>query len=211
MKFCPHCGKELSSPTAFCPDCGKSLNGNSAFISLPKKFWMTFIGAVPLVILSILNWATIPATGLFTNRVVGFNLFNLWDILNNIGELFGSLNAQSQEFAVFQTIVIVMLILLLFSFVLLVISLIKHNSITRAKFAYWGFGLNALISGVFIVAIWIINGQVEKASDELISSVINLTISPYLMFAIAVFAIIFFVKRPVLNHPEQKNLSESKT
>ncbi len=190
--------KELTSPTAFCPDCGKSLNGSSAFLNLSKKFWLTFIGAVPLVIMSMLNWATIPVSGYFTDRVVGFNLFNLRNILNDIGELLGIFDVQSQVFTVFKTIVIIMLVLLLLSFALLVISLIKNNSETRAKFAYWGFGLNAFVSAVFIVATWIINNQVGEASDGLILSVISLTFFPYFMFVIAVAAMIFFVKRPVL-------------
>jgi CDP-diglyceride synthetase len=187
MKFCPHCGHEMTAETKFCPDCGKSLVGSSNFLSLPKKFWMTFIGAVGVLIFSLLDWIDM-------GYGISFNLFNLWGKLKDSG--LNWLLGGSQEFQSAKTFMIVLSIVLIAAFVLLAVSLAKHQSKERATLAYWGFGLTALVPAAFMISILAVT---EGDGIE------ALTIFPLLTLVVAVIGLIFLVKKPVITHSEHRS------
>ena len=192
MKFCPHCGKELSAQTAFCPDCGKSLNGSSDFLNLPKKFWMTFIGAAGVLVFSLFDWVNIPIVFRYS---VSFNLFNIWGKLEDSG--LNRLLSGSGEYESAKAFLMLLAVILILSFVLLIASMIKYQSEHRATLAHWGFGLSALVSLSFIISVFVTtDGEGGSA----------LTAFPFLTLAAAVAAMLFCVKRPTLvTHSNQRS------
>ena len=188
MKFCPHCGKELSAQTAFCPECGKSLSGKSDFLNLPKKFWMTFIGAVGVLVFSLFEWVDF-------GHGVSFNLFNLWGKLEDSG--LNWLLGGSSDFQNAKTFMVILSVAFIASFILLVISLIKYQSKERAMIAYLGFGLASLVPAIFMISIiLVINEGIAES---------GLTIFPFLTFIVAVIALIFFVKKPIITQSDQRS------
>jgi len=171
---------------------------------------MTLIGFIPLVIMSLLNWATIPIADFIFERTDSFNIFSLWSRSNEIKNQLSSFGVNLQDYSNYMTIVTIVLVVLLSSFALLLLSLVIYKSKFRATIAYWGFGLNALVSIAFVVAILWLNYIVNKESSGYITSVISLTPIPYLAFAFAVIAMFFFVKRPVITHSEQRKAKKSR-
>lgn len=184
MKHCPFCNKEMSAETTFCPNCGKSLNGSSDALNLPKIFLRTFIGAIGILIFSLFDWLSVDL--FFTEA--GGNLFGLSSYLIKLDRLAGS----SQEFKIIEVVIISLAILLLLSFALLLISLIKHKSKQQVVFAQYGFGLSGIVSFVFILIIMYFNFQkatlfsgltVFQMATSLFS---GLTVFPFLTFAVAI-------------------------
>ena len=186
MKFCPHCDKELPAQTGFCPHCGKSLSGSPIFTNLSKKFWMIFIGVIGAICFSLLDWINIP---LGYGYAVNFNLFSLWGKLEDSGLnlLFGGL----QEFENAKTFLLILAIALVMSFVLQIISLVRHQSKESATLSYLGFGLSALVPLIFIVVVMNITKEIDGT---------GLTIFPFLTIACALAAMIL-----VLTHSDQRS------
>ncbi len=189
MKFCPHCGKELSVQFLFCPYCGKELSVKPSFhvrekldlSNLSMEFWITSIGAILLALFSLSNWVEISHTG------IKFNLFSLWMKLSDIRD-FG---VQSKEVMVIQMLTAVLLILLLSSFGLLAMSIIKCvRNEPRHKLALLGFGITGLISFIVISFVSLFT---KNFLEEFHFVIFRLTNSPYLIILISVFEIIWLI------------------
>ena len=180
MKFCPHCGKELSAQTNFCSECGKGLGGN--IFNLPPKFYMTLAGVVSVLIFSLANWISIPLIG-------GFNLFSMWSALDDIRWLLGS----SEDFETLRVVIIIFSVLLALSFVFLIVSLINYQTKSRSKLAYCGFGLSSFVSLMFIVSIMIGNEGMDGS---------GMTIFPFFVFVTAIASMVFSVERSTSNSPD---------
>ena len=97
----------------------------------------------------------------------------------------------------FGIISVIMLVLMLASFALLTISLIKRKSESCVKSAYWGFALGVLNYIQLIVATRFINDRILEESDGVMSLSRDFTLLPYLMLAVAVIA--FFTLRLLSN------------
>ncbi len=179
MKFCPHCGKELSVQSSFCPHCGETLVGKTNNFNMSIWFWVKLIGSFLLVILSFRDWVTISIDD------IGLNLFSLLGKLSDIEDY----GLESQEFILVQLFTGVMIILLILSFVLLLVSFLKQSH-DKSKFALYGFGINAFVMIVFIALISLSNNSL---SDDLFGYTFKLFYlenSPYIMLVISVFEII---------------------
>jgi hypothetical protein len=192
MKYCPHCGRELAAATKFCPDCGNSLEAAPSSHQREKallppslaavlnarpfdKFWLTPVCAVFVCIFSLLDWLRIPLAG-------GFNLFGMWAALNDFRRLLGF----SREFEQLRTTVILLSILLIFSFVLMIISFIKHKSPARTMLAFCGFGLAALVALIFTISTATITGAISGIGTGF----------PVLTLITAIITMIFFIRNP---------------
>ena|GEM_PF-23384 len=142
------------------------------FLNRPKAFWITSAGAAGVLILSLFNWVDIGFG-------VKFNLFNVWGKLDDSGLNF--LLGWSQRFQNVKTFLSALLIILIVSFVLLIISLIKYQSKKRLILVNLGFGLVAAVPPVFITSV-LVTFQGEGIE--------GLTIFPFLVFAVAFIAIV---------------------
>ena len=196
MEICSRCEKELSGKSG-CPECGQGAAG-SKFLNLPKKFWMTVIGVVPLAVMSFFDWAKISSFEMIGQGGDGVKFFSVLSRNSNINKLLEIFDAGSQEFIIFKAAEIIMVVLFLLSFVLIIISLVKFKSKIRVNLAYLGFGLNALVSAGFIAMMALVNIKIERLTGNLAQPFINLTVIPYLMLAAAVAALTFLVRRPML-------------
>ena len=197
MKFCPHCGKEISSQTKFCSECGKGLDGNSGSSNLTNKFWMTLGCAAGVLIFSLFDWFSLAARGY---KLVSFNLFSVLGKLDDSGANY--LFRYSSEYDAMKGYLTALLFALLISFLLLAISLVKYQSEKRVKFAYWGFGIAAFVSVIFMLFIIFLNEGIEDS---------GLTIFPFLTLATSVIAMIFFVERTSAYSPPPSTGSIAKT
>ncbi len=103
MKFCPHCGKELSVQSSFCPHCGETLVGKTNDLNIFREFWIILTGSCLLAILSFMDWVTIATDD------IGLNPYSLWRELSGINN-HGS--SPSQEFLIVQFSTIIILFLL---------------------------------------------------------------------------------------------------
>jgi|GEM_PF-13525 len=141
---------------------------------VPVKFCLTLVGLVVIAVISILTWVRVY-------EVLNVNLFNFWMNFEYNRWLL------SDHFAipVIAAILIVISILLMASFVLLIIALICNKSKKGTVLIYVGFGLAALVSAIFILSI--------AGIDRM-----QITVYPVLSLVIAVLAMMFAAKRPVI-------------
>ena len=186
MKFCPHCGNELSEQAAFCPNCGKSLNGGFLNLqNLPVKFWLTLVSAVCVALFSFLGWFKNVDDG---NKA--YNLFTFRDLMKGLRSSIFSWFGTLKKLDLLINILTILAIMLIASFVLLTISLIKYQSSKQALFAYLGFAMSALSSAAFIPLVIYINKEFGEEPFE------GLTAFPFVTFVISIVTIIFFVRKP---------------
>jgi|GEM_PF-3478070 len=217
MNFCPNCGDKLIAQTSFCSNCGHGFNSTkqgfnlnklnpnidiSGLTSKPIDFLVILVGTALLIIMSLFTWARIPLSNLggmagIPLGDVNFNILSLpWQIGRMANMIDSFVPGAGEEFAVFVLATLVLKLLLLLSFALLVISLLKYTPNSRHKYVIPGFGLSALITVVFIITVLLINSVVRRETLGFISSLIDLTVFPYATVLLAAGAIVFLVKRP---------------
>ncbi|MCL2739953.1 MAG: hypothetical protein FWE47_01985, partial [Oscillospiraceae bacterium] len=153
---------------------------------MSREFWVAIVGAFSLLVLSLFGWAKIT--------IVSFNVFNLFGKISDTSRLLGTFGIQAPELTSIKTISAIMLALLLLSFALLITSFVKKLPKLQIKFAYWGFGLNILVSFLFIVSVLIVNQVLKNESYGLVSPIIGLTPIPFLMLAVAIAAVVLLDK-----------------
>ena len=196
MKYCPHCGKELFAETNFCPNCNSSLGDTSVFFNLPKTILIILIGMLGVALFSLLDWIKVD----YYLGSINLNLFSLWGKLGNISLLFGS----AQELNALKFTIITLSILLIISFILLLVSLVKYQSKQEPTLAYWGFGLSTLVSAAFIILIIYINIQIDAS---LFSS---LTIFPFSTFIVALVSMLALSDQKNIEVSEPFNMPRTK-
>ena len=214
--FCPSCGYSLEKKESVISELSRKVNipdsvsdkiNIADLRSKPRDFLVMSVGTGILILVSLFNWAVIPLRDLMGGMFgmsaismndIGLNLFRLRGQLNNFADLVGGFGGDGSEFDVYLNFMTVVMLVLLLSFALLIISCVKYKTNPRSKLMYVGFGINALAPLLFIIAVWAINSWVSSESFGMISSVINLTVFPFLAIAVSVGAIIYIVKRPAV-------------
>ena len=139
------------------------------------------IGTIGIILFSLLSWVNISVLG----YRLKFNLFSLANELNS--GFFRELLSGSEEIMLVRIVVIVLLIALVLSFAFLIIALLKPQLKSRQALAYSGFGLCAIVTGIFILAMIYISLELEHWI---------MTAFPFLTLGAAIVSMIFFVKRP---------------
>lgn len=202
---CGKCRKQYTDGTKFCPDCGGSVrvflpnqstsandfmqtmpDGVSNFVeNLSSKFSISvgvLAGTVGVIFFSLFNWIKIS---LGWGYSIKSTLFNIASKLNHsdIRYLLGG----SAEFTLIRIISVILVIVLVLSFILLITSLFIKSKKTKPTLAYSGFGLCAIVTAIFIIAMIFVSIKVEQ---------LILTVFPFLTLAVAIAAMIFAVKRP---------------
>ena len=205
---CGKCGKQYTDDIKFCPDCGgnvrvflpdQSLSANDLMPTmtsaasnfaenLSSKFSISvgvLAGTVGVIFFSLFNWIKIS---LGWGYSIKSTLFNIAGQLNhsNLRQLLGG----SAEFTFIRIVSVILVIAMLLSFALLITSLFIKSEKAKPALAYSGFGLCAIVSAIFIVAMIFVSIKVEQ---------LILTVFPFLTLAVAIVAMIFAVKRPSKN------------
>jgi len=161
----------------------KNVQNNSDFIKIFAKFGISTISIISIITFSFYDWVEFQI--LFFN--LNFNLFNLSAKLDEYAWIAG-LAGYSEQFAAAKTIVLIFSVLLIISLIIVVISTIlslflkKSKIITTIKCV--GLGLSAVVSAIFIIAIFYIN---TKLQAEIFN---GLKIFPFLILAFSIFTII---------------------
>ena len=206
---CSKCGKQYTDGTKFCPDCGgnvhiilknQSLSANdfmqtmtdvtSTFTeSLRSKSSMSvgvLAGTVGVILLTLFNWIKITIGWGYS---IKGSLFSIVSKLNHRD--LRSLLDSSAEFTLIRIVSVLLILAMLLSFTMLIISLFMKPQIkAKPTLAYSGFGLCAIVTAIFIVAMMYISIRVEQWI---------LTVFPFLTLAVAIVTMIFAVKRPSKN------------
>ena len=139
------------------------------------------IGTVCVILFSLLDWVNLSVLG----YRLKFNLFSLADKLHS--SFFNEFLSGSEEFMLVRMIVVMLMIALVLSFVLLIIAILKPQLKSRQALAYSGFGLCAIVTGIFVLAMIYISLDIEYWI---------MTVFPFLTLGTAIISMIFFVKRP---------------
>jgi hypothetical protein len=192
MKICTYCKRELDLNDDLCPYC----NGKPRTFFSYGKLWTTLIGVIPLFVMSLFGWATILFDDSFAREDMTVNPFTLRGRLGGIEDMFANSGAQLTELNSVMTAAGFMLTLLIISFLLLVLSLMNNRSGGRANLAYFGFGLHALVSALFIIGAMLINRTITQEFGEMIPAVITFAPFPFISFVYALVSMIFLVKKP---------------
>ena len=210
---CVKCGKAYTDGTKFCSrDGGKvvpealrnrhfsandlqtTIDVNSNFAeNLRSNFSISIgvlAGTVGVILFSRFNWIKIAIggdyrafSGVFSLKAT---LFNIASKLNN-SDLRYFLGG-SAEFTLIRIVSVILVIAMILSFVLLIASLVmKSQSKLKPTLAYSGFGLCAIVTAIFIIAMIFVSIKVEQ---------LILTVFPFLTLVVAIAAMIFAVKRP---------------
>jgi len=180
-----------------CSSCGEVHDAGMDFLNLPKKFWMTFAGAAGVLFFTLFNWIRIYTP----DGTLSINLFSFIGRTGEMSRQLGFVGERAEEFARFRGVMTVMLALMVVAIVSLVVSLVFYKSKHRAKLAYLGFGLSALVSaGFFAYGIStvedIVKSVPELASGGLARS--GLTIFPLKCLVCSIVAMLILVKRPAM-------------
>jgi len=184
MLSCPHCNSQLPEGTLICDKCGRTIAAGIGFAGLPKNFWMTLAGTVGILILSLVNWVSVPLDFLETPRNISFNLINFFSNLtfgngfNHVFPGFGDINSM-------RTVNMILMFFLLTAFALLILSLVQYRSKMRRLFAYCGFAITAIVPVIFAVTFIAISGKMD-----------GLTLYPLFMIFVSVISLGFFVNVP---------------
>jgi putative aldouronate transport system permease protein len=138
-------------------------------------FFSTLLGAVCLLVFSLTPWLYSPVVG----RVTPFGLLGKMGTgeyrLENYDAFLGFTRSVMNMYSIVRSFFFVLSVLLLISFAFLVLSLLFHRSKKSAPFAYWGFGLAALVSTFFMFEIAGIASSVEDLTLTRIPSAMLLT------------------------------------
>ena len=162
-----------------------STKPRKAPLRLPDKFWMTSLSILCVVGFTQLNWIKTAAFSFAVDLNI-FSLFSLWGKTDATGEF--ALLSGGLDFPALKFLFLVLVVLLLSAFLLLVASIIKHQSKYRSSLAFMGFGVSALIPLIYLACMLPLQSRLVGTS---------LTVLPYLLFAFAIFAIVA--------HASQKN------
>ena len=141
-----------------------------------------FIGAIGVIIFSLLNWVDIS----FWGFSIKFSLFSLSKELDN--SFFREVFKNYYEITLIRIVVVILVISLVLSFALLIISLVKPQSQNKSVLAYCGFGICAIVTVIFIVAMIFVSNEIEHWI---------MTVFPFLTLGTAIISMIFFVKQPM--------------
>jgi len=151
-----------------------------SFINRPKGFLLHLLSIVGIFIFSLSDW--IRVSWGFGDGF-RFSLFNVWGKLED--SALEWLFQYANEYEIMKTVMLILVITMILSFVLLIFSLIEYNSKKSIVLAYIGFGLSALVPVIFMISIISLNRDIEGSF---------LTISPLLSFIIAITGM-FFIKK----------------
>jgi len=175
MNACPKCGKKPITDAGSCPDCEKRNNDSPGFLNLPREFWITLIGTICVLIVTLVDWIRIGGAN--------FTLFGLWWQSADLEWL----QNWFWEIAPIRAYISVLAILLVFSYVLLIASLIKYKSKYQRILCFSGFGLAVFVAAAFNIVI--VLDYVKLAGIEL-------TMFALLTFVIGVFSVSLIKKIP---------------
>ena len=175
MNDCQDCGNELPNESGSCPKCGKNPSNDTGFLNLPKTFWVTLIGSVCIVVITLLSWITVSGEG--------FNLFGLWGRSRDAEWLLTSFN----ELTPIRSYIVFFSILLILSYALLLASLIRCKAKEHKILSYCGFCLSVFVAALFNLVV--INNYGTFAR-------LGLTMFPLLTFVVAIFSISMVKKLP---------------
>ena len=206
---CSRCGKKYTDGTKFCPECGGNVrvflrnqslsandfmrtmtDGTSSFVENLRANFSISLGVIAgtagVILFSLFSWIKISIFGEYNIKAT---LFSIVSKLND-RELRYFLDG-SDEFTLIRIVSVLLIIAMLLSFVMLITSLLmKPQSIAKPTLAYSGFGLCAIVSVIFIIAMIFVSIKVEQWI---------LTVFPFLTLAVAIVAMIFAVERPTKN------------
>ena len=131
------------------------------FRKFPVWFWITIVGTVSVITFSLLDWVSFS----YLEYSAGFNLLNPWFRASD--SIFSILLSISQQFLDSRPIMLVLMVVLLVSFALMIISIIRFKSNIGPLFAYCGFGLSALVTAVFMISMASFNqGLIGEGFDK---------------------------------------------
>ena len=138
-------------------------------------------GTIGIILFSLLDWVNLSIFG----YGLKFNLFSLASKLNS--SFFREFLRGSEEVMLLRIVVVILLLALILSFALLIITLLKPQLKSRHTLAYCGFGLCAIVTGIFILAMIYVSARIEHWI---------MTIFPFLTLGVSIASMVFFVKRP---------------
>ena len=164
----PHSQTASSQQTLFDKDF---LSGSSGIL----------IGTIGIILFSLLDWVNLSILG----YGLKFNLFSLAGKLNS--SFFREFLSGSEEVMLLRIVVVILMIALVISFALLTVSLLKPQLKSKQALAYCGFGLCAIVTAIFILAMIYVSLYIEHWI---------LTVFSFLTLGTAIASMIFFVKRP---------------
>lgn len=193
MKNCPTCGKKLSARTRICPSCNQEPVEPFHFLNLSKSQWIILAASALLLVIALFNWAKMVAVAAHSSSDLNLraNMFTLSPQLNDINQMLRYLSIEIKEMPLIKAIAFTAMIFYVLSFGLLLLSFLFKKTEIRTKLACWGFGAISFLSAAFMVATPIANDQVKIASKEIITSIVDLTIFPFLSFAVAALAFLY--------------------
>jgi len=139
------------------------------------------LGTIGVILFSLLDWVDLSVFG----YSLKFNMFSLANKLNS--SFFREILNGSKEATLLRIFVVFLMIALLLSFTLLITTLLKPKLKNKQALAYCGFGLCAIVTAIFVLAMIYISLDIEHWV---------MTIFPFMTLGSAIVSMIFFVKRP---------------
>ena len=220
---CSKCEKQYTDGTKFCPDCGgsvrvsilltnRSLSSANDFVqtimpdvasnfaeNLRSKYSISIgmlAGTIGVILFSLFDWVRISDFGFS----VGASPFGIVRVLVDLQRYLPIAE---------MNLLAIPAILLGLSFVLLITSLFMKPHLIKVKsiLAYVGFGLCAIVAIVIIIAMMIIQAEIQA---DIGVNVSLLTVFPFLTLAVAILAMIFAIERPTKMASSSKNVNTSK-
>jgi len=151
VRICPNCGYELNIEQLYCPVCSKKLGGSGGFLNMPRVFWMTLVGLLFLIGVSLLNFVE-------TWDGAGMNLYGAF--YNTDSALLYTLFGFPQNSFVIRIVLTAVSTATVISFTFLILSLVFYRKPLRRALANIGFGLGMFISAACITTLIILNGAI---------------------------------------------------
>lgn len=191
--YCKYCNRELSSEEKFCPECGNAINESEHRIS-SNNFYLAISVVVALFSIFMLfqKW--------FRGTILDFSIkgsiYQSFSIVNKVKEIAGDISGGRSIQVVYATILL-LLVLCILSTILFGIHVIKSLFGTRQGTFYlkWGFNLTILLVVLSILIMIIIYERIDSISYGLLGSMISLTLTPYIIGAIALFGRIYLIRK----------------
>ena len=206
---CDRCGNQYTDGTKFCPECGGNvrvlLRSQSMYANdfmqiitdissnfaenLRSKYSISvgvLAGTLGIILFSLFNWVKIKVGWGYN---IKSTIFGIVSKLNH-SDLRYFLDG-SAEFTLIRVFSVILMIALIFSFALLITSLLMKPQLkVKPTLAYSGFGLNAIVSVIFIIAMIFVSIKVEQWI---------ITVFPFLTLAVSIAVMKFAVERPTKN------------
>lgn len=186
MKYCSHCGKEISEHASQCPHCGEKIQPNFRKISLSKPHMALAGCSVLSVVFLFLDWIKM---NLFGFAAMSFSPVSLFRHLNDFQEMYG--DYMPEEYVNFIPLICIFGVVLVVSYIITAILAVKASSTAYKTGMFANAGM-AFLTGLVL--------YIGKDLAEESYGMLYLTGTVKLALAVAlagvVISIWLFIKEP---------------